>query len=97
MQQFLNPCFGPKVNVKAQLEIMEECSVNGKMTSHVSPPSTLHFRIDMHSSLGLRRQLSKCSSTVKVATKYKGQFLSWQIELLLTIAFIGRRQKIYII
>jgi hypothetical protein len=37
------------------------------------PALHLHFRIDMYSSLGLRRQLSKCSSTVKVATKYKGQ------------------------
>lgn len=81
MQQFLNPCFGPKVNIK------DSVGDHGRMFSQWEddksclPALHLHFRIDMYSSLGLRRQLSKHSSTVKVATKYKGQFLSWQIEL----------------
>lgn len=77
----------------AQPEMTEKCSVNGKMEIPVSPPLYLHLRIDMYSSPGLRKQLSECTSTVKVATKYKGQFLSWQVELLLTIAFVDRRQK----
>lgn len=64
-----------------------EHSVHGKMEIPVSPPLFLHLRIDMYSFPGLRKLLSECTSTVKVATKYKGQFLSWQVELLLTIAF----------
>lgn len=79
--------------MEAQPEMTEDCSVNGKMEIPVSPPLYLHLRIDMYSTPGLRKQLSECTSTVKVATKYKGQFLSWQVELLLTITFIDRRQK----
>lgn len=73
--------------MEAQPEMTGERSVHGKMEIPVSPPLYLYLRIDMYSSPGLRKPLSECTSTVKVAAKYKGQFLSWQVELLLTIAF----------
>lgn len=51
----------------------------------------------MYSSLGLGGSCQSVPqlSRLPLSTKYKGQFLSWQIELLLTITFIGRRH-IYI-